>query len=129
MIFHVEVPIYRTGIVFIMGSDRKEAEEWLAGKGWLGEGAFDDELMGYVFDDEHEGITASKDDGKRLVVHIGDPKNHRTIAHETYHAVMKLMEWAGMYPSPANEEAFAYLVGYLTEEVYSKIKGHGKETT
>lgn len=31
-----------------------------------------------------------------------------------------------MRPNEANEEAFAYVVGYLTEEVYNKIKEHGK---
>jgi len=40
---------------------------------------------------------------------------------------MKLMEWVGMYPSPANEEAFAYVVGFITEEVYIKIQEHGSE--
>lgn len=127
MIFHVEVPLYNIGIIFVFGYDRQEAERWLSEKGWLGEDAVDADMMDSMFKDPHDGITVSRDSGHRICVHVNSHTNHRSIAHEIYHATMKLMEWVGMYPSPANEEAFAYVVGFITEEVYIKIQEHGSE--
>lgn len=128
MIFRVEVPLYRIGIIFMFGHDREKAEKWLEDNGLLGEGYVDTEMLDWCFTDPHHGITCHNNNGNRICVHVDSIDNHGSIAHEIYHATMKLMEYVGMRPNEANEEAFAYVVGYVTEEVYNKIKEHEKGT-
>lgn len=125
MIFKIYVPIYRLGIIFIFGSDRKASERWIKKQGFWGKDYVDEETLDWCFNDPHDGITCHNDKGHRLCVHVVDRNNHRTIAHEIYHAASRIMEWVGMYPSAANEEAYAYLIGFITEEVYNKLQDNG----
>lgn len=127
MIFRIEIPIYRQAVVFIFGHDREQAEQWLTANGYRGERYIDDEMMSWAFEDSHSGITGHKEEGHRILIHIDSAGNHRSIAHEIYHAVNKTLEWCGMYPNAANEEAYAYLIGFLTEQVYIKIQEHGNK--
>lgn len=129
MIFLVEVPIYRVHVYFIFGNDREGAEKWLKRKKLYGEHAVSADTLDWAFKDEHQGITCYSKNKNRILVHVDSVDNHKSIGHEIFHVVMTIGDWVGMTPVPANEEAFAYLVGYITDEVYIKIKGHGKETT
>jgi len=50
-----------------------------------------------------------------------------TIAHESFHATMYLLQMFGITMSDESEEAFAYMIGYLTNEVLKvKNKYHEK---
>src|SRR6185436_16074787 len=44
-----------------------------------------------------------------------------TIAHETFHAVSYLCKYIGLKWTSDNEEAYAYLIDYVTEEFYKKF--------
>ena len=48
--------------------------------------------------------------------------NHNTIAHEIFHATMRMAERTGMVFGPDNHEPFAYLQGYLAQTAYSFFK-------
>ena len=43
------------------------------------------------------------------------------IAHEIFHAVELLMEYIGIQLSRDSSEAYAYLIGYLTNEIYKLL--------
>lgn len=49
------------------------------------------------------------------------PEGHGVLGHEIFHAVFSLMEFAGIKLSAKSEEAFAYMVSYLTMEIYRKF--------
>lgn len=44
------------------------------------------------------------------------------LAHEIFHAVEFIMERIGAKLTAESDEAYAYLVGYLTKEIHKKIK-------
>jgi hypothetical protein len=45
-----------------------------------------------------------------------------TIAHESFHATHSIMDKIGMDLSYNNDEAFAYLLGYIVGEISNKLK-------
>lgn len=70
------------------------------------------------YEDEVEGILIS---GSNSIYHlIIDDKclSHNTIAHEIYHAVVRITEDRDV----VDEETQAWLCGYITEEIYNFIK-------
>lgn len=48
-------------------------------------------------------------------------KEKGTLAHEVYHATCEIMNKIGVPPSTDNEEAYAYLIGYITTKVEQAI--------
>lgn len=50
-----------------------------------------------------------------------NPQEYATLAHEIFHAVFGIMDEIGVSPSEDSEEAYAYLIGYLTKEIYASF--------
>lgn len=51
------------------------------------------------------------------------PDLHGTLAHEIFHAATFLLDKAGAkLKVGVSDEAYAYLIGYLTTEIYKKLK-------
>ena len=73
-----------------------------------------------VFSDEAEGILLSLDIDNYYLIFDTQYLSHNTIAHEIYHAVVKVTEDRDL----VEEESQAWLAGYLTEEVYKYIDKH-----
>jgi hypothetical protein len=48
-------------------------------------------------------------------------KDHGLLAHEVFHATDLLMENIGMKLSRDSDEAYAYLIQYITVEIYDKL--------
>lgn len=44
-----------------------------------------------------------------------------TLAHEIFHAVEFVLRRVGLTLNSSSFEAYAYLIGYLTKEIYSKL--------
>lgn len=51
----------------------------------------------------------------------GTPPWKNLLAHEIFHATRYLMEDKQMPLDDNNEEAYAYLTGYITEQIYAKL--------
>lgn len=49
---------------------------------------------------------------------------HNTIAHEIFHATMRIGERCGVMFNKDNHEPFAYLQGFLAETAYGLFKKH-----
>jgi hypothetical protein len=64
----------------------------------------------------HEGTTVMFSTGQ-TVMNINNI-DYRTISHEIFHAVVMLMNRVDINLTDDSEEAFAYLIGYLTEEIF-----------
>lgn len=63
----------------------------------------------------------------QLVVIIKDlpyaPQFHSTVAHEIFHAATMMLDRAGFkLEIMVSDEAYAYLIGWLTQEFYSNLK-------
>lgn len=48
--------------------------------------------------------------------------DYGTLAHEIFHAVAFIMDRVGMVLCRQSDEAYAYLIGYVTKEIYKRIK-------
>lgn len=60
-------------------------------------------------------------DGGQTIIRFGKNPSHSTVAHEIFHAVEFLMIKLNMPLSLQNDEAWAYLIGYITGEYYDAI--------
>ncbi|HQV54299.1 MAG TPA: hypothetical protein PLX17_02240 [Chitinophagaceae bacterium] len=59
----------------------------------------------------------------RLVKFTGTPKDYGNLQHEIFHAVTFVMDRIGMkLVVEESDEAYSYLIDYLTVEIYKKIK-------
>lgn len=50
------------------------------------------------------------------------PEDYGTLAHEIFHSVECILSEIGMSLSEYSHEAYAYLIGYITQEVYKHLK-------
>ena len=48
-------------------------------------------------------------------------QQYGTLAHEIFHAVDFIFKRIGITLSEDSDEAYAYMIGYLTEEIYKKL--------
>ena len=48
-------------------------------------------------------------------------EEYGTLAHEIFHAVDFILRRVGITLSDDSHEAYAYLIGYLTKEIYKRI--------
>ncbi len=48
-------------------------------------------------------------------------EDYGTLQHEIFHAVYQILKSIGMSLSDDSEEAYAYLIGYLTEKIYEHL--------
>lgn len=78
-----------------------------------------------TFDQEAEGILITVDIDNYYVVFDTEYLSHNTIAHELYHAVVKITEDRDI----VEEEAQAWLMGYLSEEVYNYLQKNSFKIT
>lgn len=44
-----------------------------------------------------------------------------TIGHEAFHVASEILRWAGLHLSDGSEEAYAYLIGYVTACIYKAV--------
>lgn len=73
---------------------------------------------------EVDGVTLS--DGGLIVVWLSclptTDEEWSVVHHELFHAAYEVMDWIGIPLTPQTEEAYAYMIGYITNEFYKKIK-------
>lgn len=67
-------------------------------------------------------MTEQKQSIIRLSVYPKTNEDYGTLAHEIFHAVTHILNVVGMKLAFfKSDEAYAYLMGYLTTEIYKKI--------
>lgn len=75
-----------------------------------------------VKDGNSRGVTVGK--GKLYTVICYDynsPSRIGTLIHELTHVVIDILDYSGLTLSRDSEEAYTYLVGWLTEQVFKHI--------
>jgi hypothetical protein len=74
--------------------------------------------MSEDFKDSAEGVVISLDIDDYTFILSNEYITHNTIAHEVYHVVVKVTEDRGVI----DEEAQAWLAGYVTGEIYKFLQ-------
>ena len=76
-------------------------------------------------DNEKDGRTVIFSSGQTLIRMPKIPKSAKeygTLQHEIFHATEFVLSRIGMTLCDKSDEAYAYLIGYLTSEIYKRIK-------
>jgi len=68
-----------------------------------------------------DGLTTSSEGN--VTIWVSSYKdNEAIINHELFHATYAIMQWINIPLSNSSEEAYAYFLGYITEEFYKQAK-------
>lgn len=51
-----------------------------------------------------------------------DPEFHEQVAHEIFHCAAGILDYIGIPLGSKSEEAYAYLIGYITRQFYENLK-------
>lgn len=107
----IKLPTYSCELLFVVTDQLKTESEKIYKKYQL---KLDDDDV----DGENEGILLSPDIDKYFLLIDIKYLTHNTIAHEIYHAVVRVTEDRGI----SDEEAQAWLCGHLTESIYKFLE-------
>lgn len=71
----------------------------------------------------HATIFSSGQVAVRFISHPISARARGTVAHEIFHAATFILERVGIqFDMDKSDEAFAYLIGYITEQFYEKLE-------
>jgi hypothetical protein len=102
---HFEIPIYEVSLWLVVDEDAIARRVGMT------------DTFGNYAEGPFKALCSWRDDVFGLFfypVHL----THNTIGHETWHLTQRIMKYVGMEPDPDNDEAAAYLHGYLNALVY-----------
>lgn len=111
------VSIGQTDNEFLMSLKNKITDEHLSD-------FIDDHLL-FNMPDTCRGRTIQAINGGQTVIRIPHKietfEQHGTLAHEIFHAVEFILRRINIKLSKNSDECFAYLIGYVTSQVYKYI--------
>lgn len=115
-----DLPVYGAGVVFVYTNSFEEAAKFAEKEGLhendvktIGAGSW----LGYTFNVVNDDI-AGKSYSYIFVFKKKKYDEINIITHEITHAVYEILTTRGLKFNKHNEEAYAYLVGYLTEQFF-----------
>ena len=122
MIKILDIPIYKTTVVLMVESKPREWEEFYGlYKDLITESDYDGVLWDIQNHTGNDGFTALLDRGD-YAVYVRHKDGHGDIAHEIFHVANKILCSRGVYHE-SDGEAWAYLIGYITEQFYKMLDG------
>lgn len=116
----VIIDIYNTGILFSVNQSDKKLTKIIKDYEFPDEQKVIDDIF-----DEKGNHTYTHKDGSiiiRLIDFDFDSLSYGVLAHEIFHAADILLEHKGLILTEGSEEAYAYLIGYITKEFYDFIE-------
>lgn len=121
-----ELPIYPQNVVFVYSNDYKLVYEFAKQEG------FDEDDLKDLNTPSYSGMHMELEDDNdsgivyRYIIVIKSKSKYNTIdtiAHEITHASFEILNTVGIKFNKKNEEAYAYLIGYLNREFHKFIDG------
>ena|SRR5690554_557853 len=106
-----EIPIYGSKLIFIDSTNTEKLRRHFPDM--LNE---DEEVYAHAISGGYKG-----DNSYFILVnsnHSSVKLTHGTIAHEAAHVVSDIITYVGIRFDHTNQEAFAYLIGYVVDEFY-----------
>lgn len=116
-LFTIEIPLYNIDLIFSFLNPSEKVKSYL-NKHW------DFKDLDTIVSDPGgaRAVTSYLDYGGPILLRVVKADDLTgTIAHEVFHVVAWIMRSRGVEYSASSEEAFAYLTGYITREIYIKL--------
>jgi len=109
----VTIPLYERSLIIIVVDDIHE--------GLVATGIS-------AFEDEEDTLEATVVEDDKGVIHliIKPDASINTICHEALHVAVGVLTDCGMKMCDNSEEAYAYLIGWVAEQIEKSIKAYGK---
>ena len=128
LILPIHIPIYGKKLVFIYGDDfkwfKKKFKKDLHTKNVKKELKSYLNLFKQLQEDPSNGSYCVHDGLK--VIHVKEindlPRLMSVVSHVLFHCIADIMDEVGVKLSDESEEAYAYLQGYLVQEIIEKLK-------
>ena len=122
MIKEITVDVYLNSVFVLVGIDEREFDDFYYRNVTR---ITDDEYKAMrrdIADDNTcNGFTILLDSGNLVVfIRKGHEREDLVVVHEMYHATSKMLSRAGVEQTN-NEEPFAYLIAYLTNEYFNAL--------
>jgi hypothetical protein len=116
-IFTIELPIYNIDLIVSFYNTRENVVKYVK-KYW----SFPDPDKIVVDAGGAWGVTSYLSYGGPILLRVECATDVvKTISHEVVHVVAYIMRSRGIEYTEASEEAFAYLTGHITSEIYKQI--------
>jgi len=124
--FIVPLVIYDFDIMFSVGESNyqiyKAVEQRLKDEDFK---IFQDDEMLFKMPETTNGRTVHNLIGGQTIIRLRskpkNPQGYSVLAHEIFHAVDFIMRHIGITLSPDSDEAYAYLIGYVTREFFKAV--------
>lgn len=120
MNFEINISIYKTDLLVIVGGSKKERKKILLK--YYSKREIDDLFDKTVF---HEATTIQHSSGSLILFFDENPKTSNfwmsVLAHEVFHAASFIMKRVDIPLSDDSEEAYAYLQQMIFEEILDNI--------
>lgn len=120
----IEIPIYRGIFAVIFANENVKISDH-----------YDDRLNQYILEYAHFFPVTHKESNKQVFLiafntnHKSAKLNHGVIAHEVFHAVAALLYERDINLADESEEAYSYLIQWMTDFVYDVIKDYNIEVS
>ncbi len=120
----IVVDVYQTSVCYCIGINEKELKELKDNSSnKFNDEIYNDCLKDITDKDSCDGFAATMLDGTQLMyIRKGFEKDWRIISHEIFHVANKILCDRGVTHDESGE-AWAYLIGYLSDEYNKIIKG------
>jgi hypothetical protein len=120
--FEIRIDVYQRSILVCINEPNEEVKRILIETG------YEDELATKVAEYWPKGTGAYSwvfEDRSTFIrlnpVEI-DPEFHDQVAHEIAHCAFAILDYVGIKLGSKSEEAYTYLIGYITREFYQNLK-------
>lgn len=118
MITRIDIPIYNTSVAVLTEITEKEFKDFYKDNKKLLTRKEYKNLYEDIFINKYPGITLYTD-SHNVVLYLRNGKSDNNVSHEIFH-VCNLILWNRDVSFSKQAEAWAYLIGWFTEEYYRK---------
>ena len=121
MIKGFDIDIYNCFVTFVWDATEQELLEFFRNNPQIPE-EYRDEMIEIFRKRNCDAFTGPLSYSDVITIFMSDT-SHRTVAHEIYHLCHLIMTKRGIQ----DEEAWAYLIGYITEKYYKLKEGDANQ--
>lgn len=118
---HIDIPIYNAWMIVSINQTNEEfRRSFIKHRGQMDKTAIDQTCKMVERESEFTiGRTAHQHGNVivRLYSDLKTPTDYNTLVHELFHATDFILDYRGLTLVDGSDEAYAYLIGYLTEKI------------